>query len=362
MGKKKKKDGYNTSWGLILSIILHGVVVLLLVSFGVRKYSNTVANRAIEISLSDVKFGESSVGSSGKKGYSVREKVEKKGSATRPIPEKKKKKAVQRKTSKKKKTQKVGVKKSKSKKVERKKSEKSPSKVATKKRLAKPSKQISVEKKKDEIVFSKDKKTVKKVSKKKPINTVKKRVEPRSGLERSSDNKSEKEGKEDHKKLLSEREKVLKELKRKNIIENLKKDDLLAKSEGNNSTSSEGEEGQVQGSSSGVSRRSEGKGLGGVNPAVLQVFQQTISSRIKERFKIPPSIPKDGSLKAEIVFTIDREGIVKEVRVKKSSGNRFFDSYCVNAVYSSSPLPSPPADLIPLARSKGFVVEMSNEG
>ena len=100
----------------------------------------------------------------------------------------------------------------------------------------------------------------------------------------------------------------------------------------------------------------------GVSSAILNVYNDAIWRRIKPKFRIPPNIPRDGSLTANVYFKIDNNGNVSGVRINKSSGNSAFDNFCINTIISSSPLPPPPKDIAKLVISEGFEIPMSNEG
>ena len=100
----------------------------------------------------------------------------------------------------------------------------------------------------------------------------------------------------------------------------------------------------------------------GVNTAILNVYNDAIWRKIKPKFRIPPNIPRDGSLTANVYFKIDNNGNVSGVRINKTSGNSAFDNFCINTIISSSPLPPPPKDIAKLVISEGFEIPMSNEG
>ena len=98
------------------------------------------------------------------------------------------------------------------------------------------------------------------------------------------------------------------------------------------------------------------------NPVILNLYKQTLSTSIKQKYKIPPNLPKDGSLKAKVFFKMDGKGNVSSVKIQQSSGNSSFDNFCVNAVYSSAPFPPPPLELVRLIEKEGFIIDMDNAG
>jgi len=192
------------------------------------------------------------------------------------------------------------------------------------------------------------------------VKKIQKKTEPESTENKATQKQTEeitKTGKDN----ADERKNVLNEIKRKNVISSLRPATISgeASSETVNSKNEENVSGGTGGSGSGSD---SGERSSKVNPTILKLFQQSISQKIKEKFKIPPNIPKDGSLRTELSFKIDKYGHVSSVKIEKSSGNPSFDKYCVNAVYSSSPFPSPPGELVELSQSEGFIIDMNNEG
>lgn len=313
---KKKKDG--SSWGLIFSIILHGTIVLLVLLWGINKYTATDINQPINISLSGLEYK----GSSDKPGDKVKSKkedvpekvqeVKKEEKAEEPeVKEEPKKEVVEEKKEEKEK--KEIVEKEEPKKEEPKKEE--PKKEEPDKKI------VALETKKEE-----PKKEVKKEPKKEPKKEVKKK-------------KAKPKEKKDETKVA--RNNVINELKRKNVIDSLNRDE-----------NSDGLKGSDKEDVAGTT--------GKINKALLNVYNNAIWRKIKPKFRIPPNIPTDGSLVTNIFFKVDRKGNVSGVKVAKSSGNPAFDNFCINTIISSSPLPAPPTDIAKLVINEGFEIPLSN--
>ncbi len=143
---------------------------------------------------------------------------------------------------------------------------------------------------------------------------------------------------------------MINDLKRKSVIDN------LSKSEKNTETASAKESPGLKGNDNEDVAGSTGK----VNTALLSVYKNAIFRKIEPKFKIPPNIPKDGSLSSDIFFKINNSGDVSGVKVAKSSGNPAFDNFCINTIISSSPLPAPPSDISKLVIKEGFRITLIN--
>ena len=191
---------------------------------------------------------------------------------------------------------------------------------------------VALEEKKEE-----PKKEVKKEPKKEPKKEVKKEAK-----------KKPKENKDETK---SARENVINDLKRKSVI------DKLGKSETTTQTASAKDSPGLKGNDNEDVAGSSGK----VNTALLSVYKNAIFRKIEPKFKIPPNIPKDGSLESDIFFKINDRGNVSGVKVARSSGNPAFDNFCINTIISSSPLPAPPSDISKLVIKEGFQITLRND-
>lgn len=330
---KKKKEG--RSWGLVFSILLHGSIILLVLIWGINKYTATNINQPINVSLSGLEYK----GSSDKAGDKVKstkadnsqkETEEPKKEEKPELKEEPKEEVVKKEEPNKEEPKKEEV-------VEKEEPEKEePKKEIVEEKKEEPDKKVvALEEKKKE-----QKKVVKEEPKKEPKKEKKKEVKKKK--------EKPKEKKDDTKVA---RNNVINDLKRKSVI------DKLGKSENNTKTASTKESTGLKGSDSDDVAGSTGK----INTALLSVYKNAIFRRIEPKFKIPPNIPKDGSLSSDIFFKINNSGNVSGVKVAKSSGNPAFDNFCINTIISSSPLPAPPSDISKLVIREGFQITLRNE-
>jgi len=330
---KKKKEG--RSWGLVFSILLHGSIILLVLIWGINKYTATNINQPINVSLSGLEYK----GSSDKAGNKVKstkadnsqkETEEPKKEEKPELKEEPNEEVVKKEEPKKEEPKKEEV-------VEKEEPEKEePKKEIVEEKKEEPDKKIvALEEKKKE-----PKKVVKEEPKKEPKKVKKKEVKKKK--------EKPKEKKDDTKVA---RNNVINELKRKSVI------DKLGKSENNTKTASTKKSTGLKGSDSDDVAGSTGK----INTALLSVYKNAIFRKIEPKFKIPPNIPKDGSLSSDIFFKINNSGNVSGVKVAKSSGNPAFDNFCINTIISSSPLPAPPSDISKLVIREGFQITLRNE-
>lgn len=330
---KKKKEG--RSWGLAFSILLHGSIILFVLIWGINKYTATNINQPINVSLSGLEYK----GSSDKAGNKVKstkadnsqKKTEEPKKEEKPeIKEEPKEEVVKKEEPNKEEPKKEEV-------IEKEEPEKEePKKEIVEEKKEEPDKKVvALEEKKKE-----QKKVVKEEPKKEPKKEKKKEVKKKK--------EKPKEKKDDTKVA---RNNVINDLKRKSVI------DKLGKSENNTKTASTKESTGLKGSDSDDVAGSTGK----INTALLSVYKNAIFRRIEPKFKIPPNIPKDGSLSSDIFFKINNSGNVSGVKVAKSSGNPAFDNFCINTIISSSPLPAPPSDISKLVIREGFQITLRNE-
>jgi len=324
---KKKKEG--RSWGLVFSLLLHGSIVILVLIWGINKYTASNLNEPINVSLSGLDYKGSSP-DGGDKVKSVKAKE------PQPEPEEPKK---EEKPEIKEEPKKEVVEKEEPEKEEPKKEEvvekEEPKKEVVEEKKEEPDKKIvALEEKKEE-----PKKEVKEEPKKEPEKEEKKEVKKKK--------EKPKEKKDDTKVA---RNNVINDLKRKSVIEK------LSKSENNTETASAKESPGFKGNDNEDVAGNTGK----VNTALLSVYKNAIFRKIEPKFKIPPNIPKDGSLSSDIFFKINNSGNVSGVKVAKSSGNPAFDNFCINTIISSSPLPAPPSDISKLVIKEGFRITLIN--
>ena len=84
-----------------------------------------------------------------------------------------------------------------------------------------------------------------------------------------------------------------------------------------------------------------GSGMGGgvVRPPEFFTYEKIVRSRIKEAWRWYDS---NSSLITVIAFEIESDGVIKNVRLVKSSGDTSYDDSVVRAAVKASPLPPPP--------------------
>lgn len=359
MPKQEKKS--ILSKGAILSIILHAVVIGFLLFWGVT--NTTDSHGPLEVSLSTGDFGpggpESEIkkpgaGIANQKTSRKEEPEELKEEKSEEVEEKekvveKKKEPVEEKTP-----EKV---------VE--KEEEIPEKVAKKKK--EPEKEVvkkeEVEEKEkivipDKKAVEEKKEVVKKEDpeKEEPAEKVIEKKEPEKEVAKKSQDDAEEEV-SDKAESDSSRENVLKEIKRKSVLRDLKNRSVKT-SEQVASRNDGGSEESDSAASGG------GGGTGGtgsrINPIVLSTYYEVLSKRVEKVLAFPPSVELDGSYTTFVRFWMNNNGRVSNVAVDKTSGNNIIDNYCVKAVNSAAPFPSPPLELQSKIKSEPFVIPCSN--
>lgn len=84
-----------------------------------------------------------------------------------------------------------------------------------------------------------------------------------------------------------------------------------------------------------------GSGMGGgvVRPPEFFVYEKIVRSRIKEAWRWYDT---NSSLITVIAFEIEPDGVIKNVRLVKSSGDSSYDESVMRAAMKASPLPPPP--------------------
>lgn len=78
--------------------------------------------------------------------------------------------------------------------------------------------------------------------------------------------------------------------------------------------------------------------------AEFRRYKEDLSNRFIRNLPVGLSIEKDLYVK----FFLQSDGYIRDARVVNSSGSAVVDMYCLDAVYSSSPLPKPPVNRGPL--------------
>lgn len=352
----KNKSGETSFWGMFFSISLHVAVIVLVLYWGFSGTStNNSANGPIEVSLSGIGAGGGQKEKpSVKPPKSQQEpkkaepvKTEKKETVKAPPPEPVKKEPP------KEPEKKVEVKKEEPKK-EPKVEEKPEKKVVKKEPEKKEVVPVETEKK-EEKKPKEPEKEVKKEAAKKPEPTKKPKAETK---------KTQTVKKKD---LESEKSRVIQDIQRQRVLENLKqgKDDSAVSEEemGEEQRLAMADSREISEESDAGHGSSGGSSDGGssVNPVLIQLYTNKVHRRISRNWRIPPGVPTDGSLESIVFFKVDESGRVYDVRVDKSSGNPSFDEYCVSAIYKSAPLPPAPSEFAEEARNKGVLVPFRNE-
>ena len=99
----------------------------------------------------------------------------------------------------------------------------------------------------------------------------------------------------------------------------------------------------------------------GLISLVLDVYYRTISKRIQRNLILPLNIDSGILLAAQVNFHMRETGEVYDVGIERSSGNTQFDSYCIKAVNSASPLPPPPSELRDRIKSEFFIISCESK-
>lgn len=351
--KNKSKD--TSSWGIFFSIALHVTVLVLVLFWGFSGSSKNDSLGPIEVSLSNLPPG----GGQGS-GEPARPRRVEPPPPPAPEPPKAREEVV-----------KEPPPPPEPEKVEVKKEEPEPvveEKVVKKEPEPEPEKKaipLEPEKEPEKKVVKKPeptpepKKEVKKEVAKKPEPTEKPKAPEKKTASKSKD-------------LESEKSKVLQDIKRQRVLENLKKgseeseqpvepmgeEQRLAMAD----SGSESEDTFGDSPPEGPGTASERPGGGsGVNTALLGIYTNQVHQRIKRNWRIPPGVPTDGDLSTGVFFRVDSSGRVLDVRVNKSSGNPAFDQYCVDAIRKASPLPPPPSEFAKAAEREGMDITFYNE-
>lgn len=78
--------------------------------------------------------------------------------------------------------------------------------------------------------------------------------------------------------------------------------------------------------------------------AEFNKYKEDLSKRFIRN--LPPGLNIENDL--HVKFFLQSDGYIRDVRVVSSSGSEVVDMYCLDAIYSSSPLPKPPENRGPL--------------
>lgn len=167
----------------------------------------------------------------------------------------------------------------------------------------------------------------------------KKPAAPPKETARSTETKTEKEkvaAKKDP--LESGKREVIRDIKKESVLSSIKKTAAQAPAE--------------------PASKEAGPGLISL---VLDVYYRTISKRIQRNLILPLNIDSGILLAAQVNFHMKESGEVYDVGIERSSGNTQFDSYCIKAVNSASPLPPPPNELRDRIKSEFFIISCESK-
>lgn len=373
MKQSDKDTTKGTSfWGIVFSAGLHALVLILVLFWGFSGTSdNNGPSGPIEVSLSDLGPGGGGQGSNPANRPKAPEPVKPKPAVEEPPVEKKEEarevppepvEKEEPKEPEKKEEKKVEVKKEEPKKEEK------PKEVVKKEPEKKEVIPLETEKKEEA------KKEVKKEEPKKtePPKETKKEVAEKPKPTEKPKTEAKKTTASKKKDLESEKNKVLQDIKRQRVLDELKggsaesaqpeeemgEEQRLAMAD---SGDEPGESEPGPGNSSEGSRSNEGGGGGSsLNPVLLNLYKDKVHRKISRNWSMPPGVPTDGSLVAGVFFRVDQSGKVFDVRINSSSGNSAFDEYCVSAIRRSAPLPPPPSEFAKQAETEGIEVSFRN--
>jgi TolA protein len=366
----KDTSGGTSFWGIFFSVALHAAVLVLVLFWGFSGTSNHSGQSGpIEVSLSGIGPGGGQDSS-----QASRPKPPEKPKTTEPVKEEppaaKKKEEVKtapepepEKKEPPEEPEKEEIKKVEVEKEEPKKEEK-PKEVV--KEEPEKKEVIPLETEKKEEVKKEEKKVEQKKEEKKEVAEKPKPTEkPKPETKKTTAGKK--------KDLESEKSKVLQDLKRQKVLEELKsgsRESAPPEEEiGEEQRLAMADAGEMPGESEsgpgspseGSSLSREGSGSGSsVDPVLLDIYTKKVHQRISRNWRIPPGVPTDGSLTTMILFKVDQSGKVFDVRVNQSSGNPAFDEYSVSAIYKSAPLPPPPSEFAEEAKTSGVLVPITN--
>ena len=169
---------------------------------------------------------------------------------------------------------------------------------------------------------------------------------------------------EKKKDLDKEKERILKDIQRQKVLDELKKDNSEPVDDFENEMPEEiGQERRLAMQDdlktggepdSGGSSSSTSSGGSAISPLIIQTYTNEVHRKIQRNWTIPPGVPPDSGISTSIVFKVNPSGKVLDVRVVSSSGNSIFDEYCRQAIFKASPLPSPPKEIAKEAQSEGL--------
>jgi len=340
-------------WGIVLSLSLHGIILILAFfwGFGAPNYSGepqSIEGRLVSISELE-----------GVGGREVKpSQPEKKESPPEPKKEETQKAEVKKEEppnvkEEKPKEEKVEVSKAEKKEPPKETKKEEPKKVEVKKE--EPPKVKEEPEKKDVVVLDskeKQKEKEKKEEKKQVAEKPKPTEPPKTTPQKESQKKKEPSFEDIRRGVLEDMQKSVADKRRRSVIEDIEKsveeEKQVAESDSHKEPGTQENSNQTGRSGSGAPR-----GM------VTSLFIQRIREEIRSNWKVPQTIPTDTGLKTVVVFRIDEKGKVYDVRVEEPSGNPAFDDFCVKAIYKAAPLTPPPPELLEVAKTEGVEVTFS---
>ena len=333
-----ESSGKSSSfWGIALSLVLHGIVLILVFFWGFGTPKQLGEPQSIEGRLVSISELETKGGGKLESFQPEKKEVLQESRKEEPIEEEKPKE------------KKVEVPKPKQKQPP-----KQVKKEELKKAEVKKEEQPKVEPKKKDVVVldSKEKKKQEPKEKKEEKKEIAKKPEPteppKPTKTKEAEKKKESSFEDIRRGVLEDMQNTVIDKRRRNVIEDLQKN--------------VGEEEQVADANSPGSEETEsmdtavGARSGAVAGSVIGLFIQRIREEIKSSWKIPQTFSMDQGLRTEVIFRMDETGRVHDVRIENSSGNPAFDDFCVKAIYKAAPLTPPPPELLEVAKTEGVKV------
>jgi len=100
----------------------------------------------------------------------------------------------------------------------------------------------------------------------------------------------------------------------------------------------------------------------GINSAMVSLYADAVGREIASNWNIPPNIPTDGRLMTRVFFRSNENGEIFDLRIEESSGNTSFDEFCLRAIKKASPLKTPPPpEILQQTEREGIEVSFRND-
>jgi TonB family protein len=94
-----------------------------------------------------------------------------------------------------------------------------------------------------------------------------------------------------------------------------------------------------------LAERKERESAAAVRNSIQGIYYGLIEARVKNSWVIPDTLSQLDGLRAVIVITLDKDGLVLESRFEQSSGNAHYDQSAMRAITKAAPFPPPPPGL-----------------